>query len=66
MIQLELDGTLKKLVCDDGFKRLCFISTDGEGFDVETIEELLQGAGVISLSKMDGKNVEIAINISDV
>jgi hypothetical protein len=64
MIQLETDGILKKLACDKG-ARLCFISTDGEGFDAETIEDLLVGAGITSLSEMDGKNIEIAINISD-
>ena len=65
MIQLEINGQLKKLVCDKSNTRLCVVSTDGDGFDADTIEELLQGAGIVSLSKMEGKDIDIAITITD-
>ena len=59
---MELTGTLKTLVCSKSRTGLCFISSEGEGFDAETIEELIIQAG-FNLSEVEGKRVEIALHI---
>ena len=63
-IQLEVEGSLTKLSCNESNSRLCFVSTEGEGFDAETIEELLHGAG-IDLSDLEGKSISFDIHITD-
>lgn len=45
-MQIEATGYFKRLIVDKGKTALCFIVTDGEGYDAETFEELFDGVGV--------------------
>ena len=62
-MQIEATGYFKKLIVDKDKTALCFIVTDGEGYDAETFEELFDGVG-INPNDIGDETVTISI-ISD-
>ena len=61
-MQIETTGYFKRLVVVGRKKMaLCFVTTDGDGYDAETLEELLKSEG-INLSDLGDKTVTISIS----
>lgn len=63
-MQIEATGYFKKLVVSKDKTALCFIVTEGEGYDAETFEELLEGEG-LNLVDISDETVTISITTDD-
>jgi len=59
-MQIEATGYFKRLVTSKDKTALCFIVTDGEGYDAESFEELFEAKG-INLNDIGDETVTISI-----